>query len=105
MAECVSRPDLDALRETQKDVYARLQSSHRALAGFNEFSASQLATLSDVRRRTAMLRDLRSDVDSVFRRMRALRRKLAQRYPEEYAAAEDAHPTPNLAPDDDDEQD
>ncbi len=58
------------------------------LSNCNSLSASRLERATrDFKKHTTYINDMKKDLDSVFKRIRAIKQKLAIQHPESYSAA------------------
>lgn len=65
----------------------RLEKTNEMLINCNALSATRFAVASqDLKKHTQLLFDLKKDLDSVFKRIRFLKMKLAQQYPAAFSA-------------------
>ncbi|XP_033108869.1 kxDL motif-containing protein 1-like [Anneissia japonica] len=90
----VNEDDMNAVLNAQAMMLGRFEKTNEMLAKFNHLSMSQFEKVStEVKGHTAMLHGMRKDIDSIFRRIRILKTKLATEYPEAFKLAiEDIEP-------------
>ncbi|KAL1457293.1 hypothetical protein MTO96_027693 [Rhipicephalus appendiculatus] len=82
LANQVNHNDIQSIIQCQKQVLGRLEKTNEMLINCNALSATRFAVASqDLKKHTQLLFDLKKDLDSVFKRIRFLKMKLAQQYP------------------------
>jgi len=58
----------------------------------NAVSASRFQNAArDFKKHTALLQEMRKDVDNIFRRIRSIKAKISQQYPQAYAGMYEAY--------------
>ncbi|KAJ3015123.1 hypothetical protein HKX48_004774 [Thoreauomyces humboldtii] len=71
--------------QTYVDTVATMRQNSHTLERFNETSAIRYTqSVAVLTNHTHMLKDMKADLDIVFRRIRALKAKVATQYPKEY---------------------
>ena len=79
------------IRETQSQMLHTLELSNSKLASLNNISEKTYEkTVSQFRHNIKMLQDMKKQLDSIFRRIRVLKGRVAAGYPQAYAAALEA---------------
>ncbi|XP_037506161.1 kxDL motif-containing protein CG10681 [Rhipicephalus sanguineus] len=87
LANQVNHNDIQCIIQCQKQVLGRLEKTNEMLINCNALSATRFAVASqDLKKHTQLLFDLKKDLDSVFKRIRFLKMKLAQQYPAAFSA-------------------
>ncbi|TPX32697.1 hypothetical protein SmJEL517_g04203 [Synchytrium microbalum] len=80
--------NMDQIIKVQQDTLERLRTTNDALDTFNEFSAARyLVEAKSVEGYTKLLREIKTDLDSIFRRVRVLKATVSARHPKEFARA------------------
>ncbi|KAI8811756.1 hypothetical protein BJ742DRAFT_795361 [Cladochytrium replicatum] len=81
---------LDVLLNTQLQMQTRLKNASQNLDAFNTFSATRYADNAEaLERYTKYLKNMRQDLDDIFRRIRTLKSLCAQKYNTDYGEAVD----------------
>ncbi|KAK4440229.1 hypothetical protein Salat_0357800 [Sesamum alatum] len=92
--------DLDSIKQSQNLVLGRLQDSNAVLSHFNDYSENCFAEVSaDFSRNTRLLRSMKSDLDYIFQKLRSLKAKIMETYPDAFpddSAIEALDQRPNL---------
>ncbi|XP_041464088.1 kxDL motif-containing protein 1-like isoform X2 [Lytechinus variegatus] len=98
----VNQEDMIAILKAQSQMLDRFEKTNEMLSNFNRLSAKRYEkTFEQFKEHTETLLTMKKDLDTVFRRIRALKKKLATDYPRAFVAAlEDIVP-----PDLDEEED
>ncbi|ORX83458.1 hypothetical protein K493DRAFT_320257 [Basidiobolus meristosporus CBS 931.73] len=92
--ELVSPEMVDMMLQFQQETAQVLHSRTEELAIFNEFSQSKYQELQGrFQKHTELLTHLRTDLEHVFRRIRALKSRIGQLYPEEMATVISERPS------------
>ncbi|XP_032807933.1 kxDL motif-containing protein 1 isoform X1 [Petromyzon marinus] len=87
----VNQDDISAVVQAQRHMLDRFEKTNEMLLNFNELSSSRLASMTErFTQHTRTLADMRRDLDTVFRRIRTLRRKLEKQYPESFSRCHEA---------------
>ncbi|KAJ3193745.1 KxDL motif-containing protein 1 [Irineochytrium annulatum] len=85
MSTIVGRENMTNVLEKQEDILTKLRQSNRNLEAFNNFSAGRYEQCAaNVESYTAMLKEMKADLESVFRRVRALKVKVAATHSDLY---------------------
>ncbi|KAJ3025945.1 UNVERIFIED_CONTAM: hypothetical protein HDU68_006444 [Siphonaria sp. JEL0065] len=105
LASAVPEAPVAQISNTQAESLAALTATEASLASFNTFSANRFETNADrINTHVTMLKTMKADLDSVFRRIRALKSKLAKKYPEHYRDAVSRANLSDLSLEDDDDE-
>ncbi|KAL0363627.1 UNVERIFIED_CONTAM: hypothetical protein Scaly_1317900 [Sesamum calycinum] len=81
----VDSQDLDSIKQSQNLILGRLQDSNAVLSHFNEYSENCFADVSaDFSRNTRLLRSMKSDLDYIFQKLRSLKAKIMETYPDAF---------------------
>ncbi|XP_071479398.1 kxDL motif-containing protein 1-like [Diadema antillarum] len=84
----VNHEDLLAILSAQSQMLVRFEKTNEMLSNFNRLSAKRYEkTVEQFKEHTDTLLKMKKDLDSVFRRIRGLKRKLATDYPQAFVAA------------------
>eukprot|EP00026_Physarum_polycephalum_P016635 Phypoly_transcript_17591.p1 GENE.Phypoly_transcript_17591~~Phypoly_transcript_17591.p1 ORF type:complete len:135 (+),score=26.11 Phypoly_transcript_17591:344-748(+) len=85
VASIINHEDINGILATQAEVQQRFKESNESLTHFNEFSATTYTNLSgEYERHTKALKEMKKDLDNVFKRIRQMQSMLRQRYPESF---------------------
>jgi len=77
--------DVQQIIGSQRNMLGRFEKTNEMLVNCNALAFIRLeAANRDLRRHTTQLQDVKKDIDSIFRRIRVLRTKLAQQYPDAF---------------------
>jgi len=88
LAGMVNQTDVEAIIQSQKYMMTRFEKTNEMLVNCNALSSTRFQNgMSDFKKHTAMLTEMRKDVDNIFRRIRTIKAKLATQYPKHYEAA------------------
>lgn len=86
LAGMVDQTDVEAIVRAQKKMLQRFEKTNEMLANCNNLSGARLERASrDFKGHTQHVTQLKKDLDSVFKRIRALKVKVASQHPEAYA--------------------
>lgn len=81
----IDEEDLDAIASAQTRCLARLEKANEMMETCNALCQQRLQLFdTDVRRHILMLQTMKRDLDSVFRRIRLLKARVATRHAQEY---------------------
>ncbi|XP_071965150.1 kxDL motif-containing protein 1-like [Antedon mediterranea] len=84
----VNEDDMNAVLLAQKQMLERFEKTNEMLSKFNQLSVNQYETLAtQFKGHTALLLDMRKDIDGIFRRIRILKTKLSTEYPDAFNVA------------------
>uniref|UniRef100_A0A8C9NBB9 KxDL motif-containing protein 1 n=2 Tax=Serinus canaria TaxID=9135 RepID=A0A8C9NBB9_SERCA len=95
----VNAEDVNAIILAQKNMLDRFEKTNEMLLNFNNLSSVRMQQMSErFLHHTRTLVEMKKDLDSIFRRIRTLKGKLAKQYPEAFS---NIHESPILEDDDD----
>jgi len=87
MAGMVDQADVEAIVRAQKKMLQRFEKTNEMLSNCNNLSRTRMERATrDFKAHSQHLVQLKRDLDAVFKRIRALRAKVAAQHPEAYAA-------------------
>ncbi|KAM4888168.1 kxDL motif-containing protein 1 isoform 2-T3 [Thomomys bottae] len=96
----VNAEDVDAIILAQKNMLDRFEKTNEMLLNFNSLSSARLQQMNErFLHHTRTLVEMKRDLDSIFRRIRALKGKLVRQHPEAFSHIPEA---PLLEDDEDD---
>ncbi|XP_072291075.1 kxDL motif-containing protein 1 [Eucyclogobius newberryi] len=99
MLSMVNSEDVNAIIQAQRHMLDRFEKTNEMLINFNGLSNVRLQQMNErFLLHTRTLVEMKKDLDSVFRRIRTLKGKLAKQYPDAYS---NIHESPILEDDDD----
>jgi len=85
VSSLMNHSDIQSILKAQASVFQKFTESKQTLASFNEFSASMYAALApEYDKHTKMLKEMKKDLDSVFKRIRNLEVMLRQKFPDAF---------------------
>ncbi|XP_046386323.1 kxDL motif-containing protein CG10681 [Ischnura elegans] len=88
LAGIVNQQDVEAMIRAQKQMLQRFEKTNEMLINCNALSVNRLKTAgSEFKKHTALLLEMKKDLDHIFKRIRILKTKLAAQYPQGFAAA------------------
>jgi hypothetical protein len=77
-------PRVDSQRHLYS--YRKFEKCNAKLSAFNDLCAERYSRISlTVNKHTQLLVEAKQDLDHIYRRLRTLKSKLSERYPEQYA--------------------
>nr|XP_036305779.1 kxDL motif-containing protein 1 isoform X2 [Pipistrellus kuhlii] len=84
----VNVDDVNAIILAQKNMLDRFEKTNEMLVNFNNLSNARLQQMNErFLHHTRTLMEMKRDLDSIFRRIRTLKGKLARQYPEAFSHA------------------
>lgn len=87
----VNVDDVNAIITAQKNMLDRFEKTNEMLLNFNSLSSTRLQQMSErFVHHTRTLVEMKRDLDSVFRRIRTLKGKLARQHPEAFSHVPEA---------------
>ena len=90
LTDLMHHDNVVSIRQEQSQMMRHLEVANWKLASLNEISETTFnKCATDFRHHTKMLQDMKKQLDSIFRRIRNLKLKVATMYPEAYAVAEE----------------
>lgn len=96
----VNVDDVNAIILAQKNMLDRFEKTNEMLVNFNNLSNARLQQMSErFLHHTRTLVEMKRDLDSIFRRIRTLKGKLARQYPDAFSHVPEA----SLLEDDDED--
>ncbi|XP_075759010.1 kxDL motif-containing protein 1 isoform X2 [Pelodiscus sinensis] len=99
MLSMVNSEDVNAIILAQKNMLDRFEKTNEMLLNFNNLSSVRMQQMNErFLHHTRTLVEMKKDLDSIFRRIRTLKGKLAKQYPEAFS---NVHESPILEEDDD----
>uniref|UniRef100_A0A8C5Y371 KxDL motif-containing protein 1 n=1 Tax=Microcebus murinus TaxID=30608 RepID=A0A8C5Y371_MICMU len=82
----VNTDDVNAIILAQKNMLDRFEKTNEMLLNFNSLSSARLQHMSErFLHHTRTLVEMKRDLDSIFRRIRTLKGKLARQHPEAFS--------------------
>ncbi|XP_015266781.1 PREDICTED: kxDL motif-containing protein 1 [Gekko japonicus] len=94
----VNSEDVNAIILAQKNMLDRFEKTNEMLLNFNNLSCMRMQQMNErFLHHTRTLVEMKKDLDSIFRRIRTLKGKLAKQYPEAFS---NIHESPILEDDD-----
>ncbi|KAJ8373505.1 hypothetical protein SKAU_G00040850 [Synaphobranchus kaupii] len=98
MLSMVNSEDVNAIIQAQRHMLDRFEKTNEMLLNFNGLSNVRLQQMNDrFLHHTRTLVEMKKDLDSVFRRIRTLKSKIAKQYPDAFS---NVHESPILEDDD-----
>uniref|UniRef100_UPI00358E07F9 kxDL motif-containing protein 1 n=1 Tax=Myxine glutinosa TaxID=7769 RepID=UPI00358E07F9 len=83
----VNEDDIGAVVNAQRQMLGRFEKTNEMLINFNALSASRFPIMSErFQQHTHALTELKRDLDTIFRRIRNLQRKLERQHPQAFQA-------------------
>ncbi|KAG5845215.1 kxDL motif-containing protein 1-like [Anguilla rostrata] len=99
MLSMVNSEDVNAIIQAQRHMLDRFEKTNEMLLNFNGLSNVRLHQMTEhFLLHTRTLLEMKKDLDSIFRRIRTLKGKLAKQYPDVFSSV---HESPVLEEDDD----
>ncbi|KAK6179539.1 hypothetical protein SNE40_011871 [Patella caerulea] len=90
LANQVNPNDVASMKVIQREMLSRFEKTNEMLINFNMLSSSRFnVTADEFQKHTAMLYDMKKDLDSVFKRIRVLKQRLGKTYPEAFSVCSD----------------
>lgn len=87
----VNVDDINAIILAQKNMLDRFEKTNEMLVNFNNLSSARLQQMSECFvHHTRTLVEMKRDLDSIFRRIRTLKGKLARQHPEAFSHVPEA---------------
>ncbi|XP_020312731.1 kxDL motif-containing protein 1-like [Oncorhynchus kisutch] len=97
MLSMVNSEDVNAIIQAQRHMLDRFEKTNEMLINFNGLSNVRLQQMNEhFLLHTRTLVEMKKDLDSIFRRIRTLKGKIAKQYPEAFS---NAHESPVLEDD------
>ncbi|XP_039297375.1 kxDL motif-containing protein CG10681 [Nilaparvata lugens] len=87
LAGIVDQQDVESMIRAQKQMLQRFEKTNEMLLNCNSLSVNRLKVASaELKKHTQLLVEIRKDLDGVFKRVRNLKTKLGDQYPDAFAA-------------------
>merc|ERR1719402_2009188 len=87
LAGVVNQGDVELMVRAQKKMLRRFEKTNEMLTNVNTLSATRLdRATTDFKKHTAIVVDMKKDLDSIFRRIRNIKARLAKQMPEAYGS-------------------
>nr|XP_027222591.1 kxDL motif-containing protein CG10681-like [Penaeus vannamei] len=91
LAGQINQQDVEAIIRAQKQMLQRFEKTNEMLSNCNALSATRFALAQkEFKKHTALLVDMKKDLDNIFRRIRTIKTKLSNQYPSAFSAAQEA---------------
>lgn len=88
LAGVVNQEDVESMVRAQKKMLQRFEKTNEMLANCNTLSATRLERATrDFKAHTAYVSDLKKDLESIFKRIRVIKSRIAAQNPEAFKAA------------------
>ncbi|XP_014365434.2 kxDL motif-containing protein CG10681 [Papilio machaon] len=88
LAGMVDQTDVETIIRAQKVMLQRFEKTTEMLTNCNQLSSSRLrAASTEFKKHTQLLLDMKKDLEFIFKKIRAMKTKLSQQYPEAYKQA------------------
>jgi len=85
VASVINEADITTILSAQAEVHQRFRESNESLTAFNEFSAATYNNLfGEYEKHTKNVKEMKKDLENIFKRIRHLQSMLRQRYPESF---------------------
>ncbi|XP_020711170.1 kxDL motif-containing protein CG10681 isoform X2 [Athalia rosae] len=88
LAGIVDQQDVESMIRAQKQMLQRFEKTNEMLTNCNQLSVNRLKTAgAEFKKHTALLADMKRDLDHIFKRIRVVKTKLSQQYPQAFNEA------------------
>lgn len=88
LAGIVDQLDVETMIRAQKQMLQRFEKTNEMLTNCNALSVSRLKTVGpEFKKHIQLLLEMKRDLDYIFKKIRAIKTKLAAQYPEAFAEA------------------
>ncbi|XP_058790007.1 kxDL motif-containing protein CG10681 isoform X2 [Phymastichus coffea] len=88
LAGIVDQQDVESMIRAQKQMLQRFEKTNEMLTNCNQLSVTRLkAAGTEFKKHTALLVEMKKDLDYIFKKIRLLKTKLSQQYPQAYNEA------------------
>lgn len=85
----INKEDVGQMVDSQNHMLSRFEKTVEMLINFNVLSESRYTpTHHEFKKHTALLTDMKKDLDGIFRRIRSLKQSLSKQYPEAFKASQ-----------------
>ncbi|KAK8387402.1 hypothetical protein O3P69_018175 [Scylla paramamosain] len=90
LAGQINQQDVEAIIRAQKQMLQRFEKTNEMLSNCNSLSATRFALAQkEFKKHTALLVDMKKDLDNIFKRIRTIKTKLSNQYPAAFAVAQE----------------
>ncbi|PNF22034.1 KxDL motif-containing protein CG10681 [Cryptotermes secundus] len=87
LAGIVDQQDVEAMIRAQKQMLQRFEKTNEMLTNCNALSVNRLKSAgAEFKKHTQLLLEMKKDLDTIFRRIRVMKTKLASQYPQAFSA-------------------
>jgi len=81
ISHLVNKENVETLSNLQTVILEELQKSNQTITSFNDFSVGAYNTiLKDYERRTKLLKEMKRDLEIIFRKIRNIKTKIQEKY-------------------------
>ncbi|XP_015601520.1 kxDL motif-containing protein CG10681 [Cephus cinctus] len=88
LAGIVDQQDVESMIRAQKQMLQRFEKTNEMLTNCNQLSVNRLKTAgAEFKKHTVLLADMKRDLDYIFKRIRIVKNKLNQQYPQAFNEA------------------
>lgn len=88
LAGIVDQQDVESMIRAQKQMLQRFEKTNEMLTNCNQLSVNRLKTAgTEFKKHTALLVEMKKDLDYIFKRIRLVKSKLSQQYPQAFNEA------------------
>ncbi|KAJ8673346.1 hypothetical protein QAD02_004608 [Eretmocerus hayati] len=88
LAGIVDQQDVESMIRAQKQMLQRFEKTNEMLTNCNQLSINRLKSAgSEFKKHTALLVEMKKDLDYIFKKVKILRTKLNQQHPQAYSEA------------------
>ncbi|KAK3876590.1 hypothetical protein Pcinc_018650 [Petrolisthes cinctipes] len=90
LAGQINQQDVEAIIRAQKQMLQRFEKTNEMLSNCNSLSVTRFALAQkEFKKHTALLVDMKKDLDNVFKRIRTIKTKLSNQYPAAFTVAQE----------------
>ncbi|XP_043468000.1 kxDL motif-containing protein CG10681 [Leptopilina heterotoma] len=87
-AGIVDQQDVESMIRAQKQMLQRFEKTNEMLTNCNQLSVNRLKTAgTEFKKHTALLVEMKKDLDYIFKKIRLIKNKLNQQYPQAFSEA------------------
>ncbi|KAK0090160.1 hypothetical protein PV325_002585 [Microctonus aethiopoides] len=88
LAGIVDQQDVESMIKAQKQMLQRFEKTNEMLTNCNQLSVNRLkSTGAEFKKHTILLTEMKKDLDYIFKKIRIVRNKLNQQYPQAFQEA------------------
>ncbi|XP_015524258.1 kxDL motif-containing protein CG10681 isoform X2 [Neodiprion pinetum] len=88
LAGIVDQQDVESMIRAQKQMLQRFEKTNEMLTNCNQLSINRLKTAgAEFKKHTTLLAEMKRDLDHIFKRIRVVKTKLSQQYPQAFNEA------------------